>query len=228
MGANLRPLFYVYLRQGVVMRRWSRSDYREMPWKNGGGSTTEMAVFPEGASMDEFVWRLSAAQVNHDGPFSIFTNIDRSLAILSGNSLSLTGAFKDDAHDHSSSVELTQTSTPFRFAGDIDVMGSLPNGPIRDLNLMTRRNVCAHYMQRLLAGEHHIQAEQAQQVLLFCAQGQVLMNGSVEMSTEDLILLEEKIQYQGVHCHLSIPEGAMVYYMRIQFLNQGGSDAALG
>jgi environmental stress-induced protein Ves len=212
------------------MRRWSSSDYREMPWRNGGGSTTEMAVFPEGASMDDFVWRLSAALVNHDGPFSIFTHIDRSLAVLNGAGLSLTGAFENQSMDKHQllEVELNQASNPFRFAGDIDVMGRLLDGPIRDLNLMTQRNVCSHYMQRLLAGEHHIQAEQAQQVLLFCAQGQALLNGNVKLMAEDLLLLEEKKQNQGIHCHLSIPDDAIVYYMRIQFLNHGGSDAALG
>ena len=66
------------------MRKWTRQDYRTMPWKNGGGSTTELAIFPEDAKLDHFIWRLSTASVNTAGPFSHFSQIDRTLAILSG------------------------------------------------------------------------------------------------------------------------------------------------
>ena len=43
------------------MHKWSKQDYHTMPWKNGGGSTTELAIFPAGANLDNFVWRLSTA-----------------------------------------------------------------------------------------------------------------------------------------------------------------------
>ncbi|MBR7784673.1 HutD family protein, partial [Undibacterium luofuense] len=43
------------------MRHWTLHDYLTMPWKNGGGSTTELAVFPEQAGLDQFIWRLSTA-----------------------------------------------------------------------------------------------------------------------------------------------------------------------
>jgi len=46
---------------------------RRMPWKNGGGVTTEIAIAPEGATLDNFDWRVSTAQVDAAGPFSRFT-----------------------------------------------------------------------------------------------------------------------------------------------------------
>ncbi len=55
-----------------------------MPWKNGGGSTTELAIFPSDATLENFVWRLSTATVKTDGPFSHFAQIDRTLAIFIG------------------------------------------------------------------------------------------------------------------------------------------------
>ena len=58
------------------------ADYRSMPWKNGAGTTIEIAVFPEQAGLDDFVWRVSRAQVVADGGFSHFAGIDRSLALL--------------------------------------------------------------------------------------------------------------------------------------------------
>src|ERR1700738_1518019 len=65
------------------------SDCLTTPWKNGGGSTTEIAAAPEGASLDIFDWRISMAQVASDGPFSDFFGIDRTLAVIKGSGLVL-------------------------------------------------------------------------------------------------------------------------------------------
>lgn len=43
------------------MRILRASDHKRMPWKNGKGETVEIAVFPEGASVDTFDWRISMA-----------------------------------------------------------------------------------------------------------------------------------------------------------------------
>eukprot|EP01042_Synura_sphagnicola_P007286 gene7286-9332_t len=45
------------------MRIIRATDCLVMPWKNGGGTTTEMAVAPEGASLNDFDWRISMAHV---------------------------------------------------------------------------------------------------------------------------------------------------------------------
>ena len=67
------------------------ADHRTMPWKNGGGSTTEIAAAPDGAGIDAFDWRVSMAVVAADGPFSEFPGIDRTLSILDGSGLILKG-----------------------------------------------------------------------------------------------------------------------------------------
>ena len=64
-------------------------NHRRMPWKNGGGVTTEIAVFPANAGLEDFEWRLSMATVASDGPFSLFAGIDRTLAVLEGEGLVL-------------------------------------------------------------------------------------------------------------------------------------------
>ena len=51
------------------------------PWKNGGGSTTEIAIAPPGAGLDDFDWRISLATISEDGPFSVFPGIDRTLIL---------------------------------------------------------------------------------------------------------------------------------------------------
>ncbi|WP_442165592.1 HutD family protein, partial [Rhizobium leguminosarum] len=42
-------------------------DHKRMPWKNGKGETVEIAVFPPGASINDFDWSISMATVAEDG-----------------------------------------------------------------------------------------------------------------------------------------------------------------
>jgi len=199
------------------MRKWTAKDYRTMPWKNGGGSTTELAIFPDAAEMNHFVWRLSTATVAQNGPFSHFAQIDRSLAVLTGAGLVL----KTDAGMTSEKMAtLTQASLPYRFSGEDNILAELIDGSVVDLNLMTRRDVCQHYMQRLSAGEHLINAEDAQQVLVFCEKGRAQLNKQSQLEAGDLVLLEEEHEASGIRCHIAAEEGSLLYVMRISFLNR--------
>lgn len=196
------------------MRKWTAKDYRTMPWKNGGGSTTELAIFPEQASIDSFVWRLSTATVAQDGPFSHFSQIDRSLAILSGQAMILKAS-----KEASSGSRLTQESIPYRFRGEDPIYAELEAGTIVDLNLMTRRDACQHFMQRLSGGDHQVRAEDAQQVLLFCEKGNAQVSKHTKLEAGDLLLLEEEHEGQGIHLHIQADEDSILYLMRITFLN---------
>ena len=112
-----------------------------MPWKNGGGETIEIMTSPDGAALDAFDWRLSMAHVSRAGPFSLFPEIDRTLSVIAGAGLRLTvGAYPP--------VNLGPTSTPFSFRGDIATDCTLIDGPIDDLNVMTRRDHCRHRVAR--------------------------------------------------------------------------------
>ena len=118
--------------------------HRVMPWKNGGGSTTEIALSPPGAGIDGFDWRISMAVVAADGPFSAFPGIDRSLAILDGAGLVLHGLTGGP-------VRLERTTEPFGFPADADVAATLLEGPITDLNVMTRRGRFRSQVRRVTA-----------------------------------------------------------------------------
>jgi len=120
------------------------SHCRTTPWKNGGGSTTEIAVEPFAATLDNFDWRISMARVASDGPFSEFAGIDRTLSIVKGNGLVLTVG---DA----APVVLDRSSEPIRFPGDRPTSARLLAGEIIDLNVMTRRGRFEHRLQRLRA-----------------------------------------------------------------------------
>ena len=115
-----------------MIRLLKPNDYRSMPWKNGGGETTEIAAHPPAAALDGFTWRVSIARVDRDGPFSLFPGIDRTIVLLEGPGMRLTGGGGD-----------TTLRTPFEphsFAGDEVLDCALVAGSIRDFNAMFRRD----------------------------------------------------------------------------------------
>jgi environmental stress-induced protein Ves len=107
-------------------------DCPPQPWKNGLGTTREIAVHPAGAGGDDFLWRVSIAEVDSAAPFSSFAGIDRHIALLDGAGFTMT---LDDGRNHA----LTTPFAPFAFAGEARVAVALADGPTRDFNLMVRR-----------------------------------------------------------------------------------------
>lgn len=124
------------------MRIIRASDCKTTPWKNGGGSTTEIATGPAGASLETFDWRISMARVASDGPFSDFAGIDRTLAVVKGNGLVLT--IGEDAP-----VMFSTETDPISFSGDTPTSAHLTEGEITDLNVMTRRGRFQHQLLRI-------------------------------------------------------------------------------
>jgi uncharacterized protein len=128
--------------KGLRLRIIRARDCRPTPWKNGGGSTTEIAAEPPGASLDTFDWRVSMAHVAADGPFSACPGIDRTLAVVKGSGLVL-------AIGGGAPVTLACESDPIGFAGDIPTSARLIAGEIVDLNVMTRRRRFSHQLRRV-------------------------------------------------------------------------------
>jgi environmental stress-induced protein Ves len=100
-------------------------DLVRVPWKNGGGTTAEVAAFPEGSGFETFGWRISMADV-----------IDRTLIVVEGEGIEL---------DVEGIAYRLDTASPrLSFSGDDLTAGRLLSGPIRDLNVMTRRGQFRH------------------------------------------------------------------------------------
>jgi environmental stress-induced protein Ves len=119
-------------------------DLVRVPWKNGGGTTAEIAAFPEGSGFETFGWRVSMADVASDGPFSLFPGIDRTLIVIEGDGIEL------DVEGIAYSLD---TASPkLSFSGDDITAGRLLSGPIRDLNVMTRRGQFRHRTRFVEAG----------------------------------------------------------------------------
>jgi len=108
-------------------------DLRWTPWKNGGGRTRELAVWPAGASMGQpqLGWRLARAECSQPGPFSSFPGFDRLLVPLDRD-LGLR-------HESTQSLRRVRRGECARFAGEWSTHVELPEGPARDLNLLCAR-----------------------------------------------------------------------------------------
>lgn len=102
-----------------------------LPWKNGGGVTREVAAFPAGSDLAHFDWRVSIAEVRAAGPFSRFPGVDRRMAVLEGR-LTLT-------IEAQPATSLTPGAPPVFFPGEVPAFGEPVDGPVVDLNVMTRR-----------------------------------------------------------------------------------------
>ncbi|PBB28262.1 MULTISPECIES: HutD family protein [unclassified Mesorhizobium] len=166
------------------MRILRAADYRVMPWKNGGGTTTEIAVSPDGAGLDEFDWRVSMARVEGSGPFSSFAGIDRTLSVLEGDGVVLDVAGRP-------AVRLTPASAPFAFPADLPTSAALIAGPITDLNVMTRRGRTLHSVERLAISRPVDIATRAGSILILCHKGEAAFPeaGSIRLGPLDTLLI---------------------------------------
>lgn len=148
-------------------------------WKNGGGVTRDVAVFPAGASHDDFVWRASIATIAAAGPFSPFPGVDRTLIVLGGELVMKIG---DTAH------RLRPGSAARRFAGEDPVNAAPVGEACTVLNIMVRRGACSARVDRWQAAR-----ATSAGTLLFLAAGTTsvtVANRRFDLSANDVLLLE--------------------------------------
>ena len=103
------------------------ADVPARPWQNGGGVTRELLARP---AADAWRVRVSVADVDADGPFSVFDGVERWFAVLAGNGVVLTVA----GGEH----RCTADGDALVFEGAATTACRLIDGPTRDLNLMLR------------------------------------------------------------------------------------------
>jgi uncharacterized protein len=110
---------------------WHRialQDVPPSPWRNGGGMTHELVVFPV---REHWHWRMSIAGIDRHGPFSRFEGVQRWLAVLRGEGVRLS---VDGTHH-----TLTPSSEPLVFDGAAEALCEPLGGSTLDFNLMVRQ-----------------------------------------------------------------------------------------
>lgn len=139
------------------------------PWKNGGGVSREIAIFPNGASLEkaDFAWRLSTADVSAPGPFSSFPDFERLLTLVKGEELVL---------ELPSLRKSLKPGVVALFRGDEPAEALLPSGPVADLGLIYDPDQVMAKMTVIdLEARPRSFALSSSKVFLFCASGELLV-----------------------------------------------------
>ena len=166
----------------MEIHRLSANDFIRLPWKNGGGETLQLAIWPPAAGLDDFDWRISCALLHQDGPFSRFDGVDRSLALVEGGVLHLRigeprGAWPAE-------IDLRPGEGLAAFAGELPIEAQVSDAPLRDFNVMTRRDRLTH---RLLPFHLHGEALRGSgHCLLYLTDGQ-LCAGKIALYAGELL-----------------------------------------
>jgi uncharacterized protein len=116
----------------VNVLRWD--DYPLTRWKNGAGTTREVARHPAGppAGPDDFDWRVSIAEVPASSAFSSFPGVARVIVQVAGEPMTLSVGGQE---------HLLELYRPFTFDGGAATTCRLSGGATTDLNVMTRQAV---------------------------------------------------------------------------------------
>lgn len=98
--------------------------YRSTPWKNGRGTTVDIAFSGES-------WRFGRTPIVEPGPFSDYTGYDRVQALVAGSGLVL--------QTPSGEIDVRQPFRPVRFMGETPIVSRLEAGPVEVVNLIGAR-----------------------------------------------------------------------------------------
>ncbi|TAG45986.1 MAG: hypothetical protein EAZ30_14080 [Betaproteobacteria bacterium] len=94
------------------------------PWKNGGGVTFPLLCWP---TERDWALRISVAQIDRDGPFSVFPQIHRFITTLDGDGIRLGAPLN---------IELRPGAPVLAWPGEIAPHCTLIGNVTRDLNAM--------------------------------------------------------------------------------------------
>ncbi len=99
------------------------------PWRNGHGSTREIAARLLGVVGPDFVWRLSVAEITEECEFSTFPGVERTATLIDGDGLALNVA----GAEHT-----LRAYQPFAFDGEAQTHAVPTSGAVRIVNVMTK------------------------------------------------------------------------------------------
>jgi len=114
------------------------AQYRRTPWKNGGGTTTDIAE-------QDDVWRFGRTPITTPGPFSDYSGFDRVQVLVAGRGLVL--------ETPGGEIDVRASFKPVRFPGETPITSRLEAGPVEVVNLIGKRSAVAIDLVVLAAGQ---------------------------------------------------------------------------
>lgn len=209
-------------------------EYRRERWRNGLGWTREIhREFGPEASRDgardplpsdpasvgdDWLWRLSIAEVERDAAFSAFPGIDRELILLRGNGMRLR-------FDDGETVSLEPPHGRYRFSGERPLRGEPVDGPTHDFNVMWRRDrIDAAIWHRPLVGSMVVFVEPGERWAIHAlAGGAAATDGErrCEIAAADTLLLAAN----ETRARFALDGGGEALVIRLRTLNATMPDA---
>lgn len=174
-----------------VIRIISPQNFKTIPWKNGLGETTELAI-SEGGTLDEFDWRLSIASVTENGVFSDFSGYARNLILISGNGITLDHT---NGNGDLQSDNLQDILSLSSFDGGCNTTGKLTDGPIKDFNIMTKAGK-VHALVKTYQHRQTVPLLKAQHYFVYCLEKSALFHVDSSLNNKAEYLHEKKIDNQ--------------------------------
>ena len=151
----------------------------DVPWKNGGGTTRDVA---KGMRHEQVAWMISRADVAQNGPFSDFTGMKRVLTVVSGGTMTL--------HTSTTSLEANLWE-PVSFDGALKIQSHLQDGPLTALNLKFDPSLCdGHVMIRQGPLDQHLAPPVHGLLALHILSGSPLLNDT-SFSAGDTIFVDD-------------------------------------
>jgi environmental stress-induced protein Ves len=123
-----------------MITRLDPSAYRRTPWKNGGGTTIDIAE-------QDGIWRFGRTPITVAGPFSDYTGFDRLQVLVAGRGLVL--------ETPKGEIDVRVPFRPVRFAGETPIRSRLEAGPVEVVNLIGARAKARIDLEVLQPGDRH-------------------------------------------------------------------------
>jgi environmental stress-induced protein Ves len=142
-----------------MITRLDPAQYRRTPWKNGGGTTIDIAE--EGN-----VWRFGRTPIVCDGPFSDYAGFDRIQVLVRGRGLVLDTPQGE--------IDVRTPFKPVRFAGETPIVSRLEDGPVEVVNLIGARGKVKIDLDILDAGERGAVGGGIH--IAYCAEGPAILD----------------------------------------------------
>ena len=165
-----------------------------VPWRNGGGVTREVLA-SGGSGPQGFDWRISIADVSQPGPFSTFPGVDRVITLVEGERMDLV---------IDGVVHVLGLHESLSFDGASQASCSLPAGPMRGLDVMTRSD-------RMSAAVAVRDLSETRPIAVSGSQVLVLLNGSAMVAGADESRAElhplDAVCPSGLHVRLVMGSG---------------------
>jgi environmental stress-induced protein Ves len=180
----------------------NQSDYQNKLWKNGRGTTQEIAVSHAGENYD---WRMSMADIVESGPFSQFTGMERILVLLTGPEIKIT-------HEGVCPDHFLQLLAPYKFSGDWKTSANV-SGKGCDFNLIYRRDKFVGSIELINSASQSKLIQTKNIAAVFCLQGNIKTDQG-ELSPMDTLLIQDD------NCTLEINDKTSYLFIQLNHIGQ--------